>query len=76
MSRFEAAQFPGDERCHIDLLIKAESASLRLTFVESVGMGEAEEIVGALNQQIEHVSFQLHSVLGGAETQSWREDVG
>ena len=75
MSRFEAVQFPDDDRYHIDILIRPDSAILRLTFAEQAGLGEAEEMAETLNEQIESVSFQLLSVGGGPEHRSWREDV-
>ena len=40
-----------------------------------MGIGEAEEMAEALNEQIESVSLQLLSVAGRAEQENWRESV-
>jgi len=75
MSRFEAVKYPDDDRYHIDLFFNSNYATLRLTFVEQMGMEEAVEMVEALNEQIESVSFQLLSVDGRIRSREWREDV-
>lgn len=75
MSRFEAIKYPDEDRYHIDLFIKPYYATLRLTLIGQMGIGEAEEMAEALNEQIESVSLQLLSVAGRAEQENWRESV-
>lgn len=75
MSVFEAIRHPDEDRYHIDLFIKPYYATLRLIFVECMGMGEAVEMAEALNEQIASVSLQLLSVAGRADQEHWREDV-
>ena len=76
MSKFEAVKYSDDDRYHIDFVFNSNYATLRLTFVEQMGMGEAVEMVEALNEQIESVSFQQLSVDGRIRSREWQEDVG
>jgi len=76
MSKFEAVKYPDDNRYHIDLFIHANNATLRLNFVEQIGMGKAVEMVDALNEQIESVSFQLMSIGARTKPREWQEHVG
>ena len=75
MSRFEAIKYPDDARYHIDLFIHPNDATLRLTFVEQMGMEKAVEMVDALNEQIESVSFRLVSLGGRTRPREWQENV-
>ena len=75
MSRFEAIKYPDENRYHIDLSIHTNYATLRLTFVEQMGMKKAVEMAEALNEQIESVSFQLMSVRARTKPREWQENV-
>ena len=75
MSRFEAIKYPDDNRYHIDLYIHPNYETLRLTFAEQMGMDKAVEMVEALNEQIESVSFQLASIGGRTKPREWQENV-
>ena len=75
MSRFEAVKYPNDNRYHIDLSIHTSYATLRLNFAEQMGMEKAVEMVDALNEQIESVSFRLVSLGGRTRPREWQENV-
>jgi len=75
MSRFEAVKYSDDDRYHIDLFFNSNYATLRLTFVKQMGMDKAVEMVEALNEQIESVSFQLASLGGRTRPREWQENV-
>ena len=75
MSRFEAIKHPDKDRYHIDLFIHPSYATLRLNFVQQTGMKKVVEMVEALNEQIESVSFQLVSVRARIKPREWQENV-
>ena len=75
MSRFEAVKHPDEDRYHIDLFIHPSYATLRLNFVQQTGMKKVVEMVEALNEQIESVSFQLVSIGARTKPQEWQENV-